>query len=513
MDPRTKRIHQVFVQWLTNYWNDFNNARTRELLVTFLDHTSRHAELTPICDDLAPLIIREPPTDDRDLGWASADLDINFEIMKTGSWPSSRPSSRPSSPSPTEDREKQKGKKDSGYAPAGFDITSISEDVRDWRLSQKTSLSDLMFSVSAEPPRSPSSTKSLSLPPPIKPNPSTPTTATFTLPAAKKRRSSIAALMPSTSSSTATTPMATFVNSLRQHPTSPNESEFGGGVVVVRHQDIVGRGHALSSAVTLINTLGGKEKVQEKHVREAEYRTLMDTSDETIAQQLTWVEGKLFARIKGQLYAKLTIPPPPATATRLRPPYLDVKIGDPHVLIQLEPVDAFVPQLRHQRDLLPRDSYVAMLHRGIDLALQLRLHVGVDLDSVAEQAKSEGEGVGEIHALRNMNNYNTLMAILAGINSAPIMRLKNTRDLISVKKIHKSFKSLERLMGSDKSFSTYRLALKNSEPPGIPYIGIHMQDLLSLVEGNKDFRSDGAVHWDKFRLMGETIMNLERFQS
>lgn len=53
-------------------------------------------------------------------------------------------------------------------------------------------------------------------------------------------------------------------------------------------------------------------------------------------------------------------------------------------------------------------------------------------------------------ALRNMNNYNTLMAILAGINSAPIMRLKNTRDLITVKKIHKQFRSLEKLMGSDK---------------------------------------------------------------
>ncbi|KAG2184491.1 hypothetical protein INT43_000400 [Umbelopsis isabellina] len=115
-------------------------------------------------------------------------------------------------------------------------------------------------------------------------------------------------------------------------------------------------------------------------------------------------------------------------------------------------------------------------------------------------------------ALRNRNNYNTLMAVLAGINSASVLRLRHTRDWVSVKKIYKQFQSLERLMSTDRSFGSYRLALKASEAPGIPYLGIHNQDLLSLAEANKDFKLDGTIHWEKFRLMGDTILAMIRFQ-
>jgi hypothetical protein len=52
--------------------------------------------------------------------------------------------------------------------------------------------------------------------------------------------------------------------------------------------------------------------------------------------------------------------------------------------------------------------------------------------------------------LRNNNNYNSLMAILAGINSASVLRLKQTRQSVSTKKIYKKFQSLERLMSSDR---------------------------------------------------------------
>lgn len=42
--------------------------------------------------------------------------------------------------------------------------------------------------------------------------------------------------------------------------------------------------------------------------------------------------------------------------------------------------------------------------------------------------------------------------------------------------------------------------------------GIHNQDLLSLAEANKDFKVDGTIHWEKFRLMGDTILAMIRFQ-
>lgn len=36
--------------------------------------------------------------------------------------------------------------------------------------------------------------------------------------------------------------------------------------------------------------------------------------------------------------------------------------------------------------------------------------------------------------------------------------------------------------------------------------------MVSLAEANKDHRIDGTIHWDKFRLMGETIMSIMKFK-
>lgn len=33
-----------------------------------------------------------------------------------------------------------------------------------------------------------------------------------------------------------------------------------------------------------------------------------------------------------------------------------------------------------------------------------------------------------------------------------------------------------------------------------------------MAEANKDFRADGSIHWEKFRLMGETIMATMKFK-
>ncbi|CAO3657588.1 unnamed protein product [Mucor hiemalis] len=116
--------------------------------------------------------------------------------------------------------------------------------------------------------------------------------------------------------------------------------------------------------------------------------------------------------------------------------------------------------------------------------------------------------------VRNLNNFNTLMAILAGVNSAAVLRLKLTRESIKVrnKKLFQQFTELESLMSSERSFHNYRSALKQAELPGIPYLGIHQQDLVSLGEANKDHKTNGKVHWKKFRLMGESIVEMMRFQ-
>lgn len=115
--------------------------------------------------------------------------------------------------------------------------------------------------------------------------------------------------------------------------------------------------------------------------------------------------------------------------------------------------------------------------------------------------------------LRRINNYNTLHAVLAGLGNASIHRLRHTRELLNGKRVFKTYQSLTRLMGSDRSFAAYRLALDNSEGRTIPYLGVHLQDILSTSDGNPSKRaSDGAIHWRKFSLMYDAVMAIVRCQ-
>ncbi|PWN23572.1 ras GEF [Microstroma glucosiphilum] len=115
--------------------------------------------------------------------------------------------------------------------------------------------------------------------------------------------------------------------------------------------------------------------------------------------------------------------------------------------------------------------------------------------------------------LRHSNNYNTLQALLAGLNNASIHRLRSTREAMAGKSVSKVYQSLTRLMSSDRSFAAYRLALENSEGRTIPYLGVHLQDILSMSDGNPSKRaSDDMVHWRKFSLMDEAVMAIVRCQ-
>ncbi|KAF9920193.1 hypothetical protein FBU30_010025, partial [Linnemannia zychae] len=119
----------------------------------------------------------------------------------------------------------------------------------------------------------------------------------------------------------------------------------------------------------------------------------------------------------------------------------------------------------------------------------------------------------KLKILRDMGNFNTTMAMIAAMNSSAIHRLTQTRELLQGKEIWNTFKELEHLMSTERSFHEYRCALKVQRLPCIPYLGVHLGDLLSISEGNKDFRQDGSIHWQKFCLLTEVISTVMHFQS
>jgi hypothetical protein len=125
--------------------------------------------------------------------------------------------------------------------------------------------------------------------------------------------------------------------------------------------------------------------------------------------------------------------------------------------------------------------------------------------------------------LRRMNNYNSLGAVVAGINNSAVQRLHATKELIDPA-IGKNFLQLDVLMGSQRSHAAYRLAWENTSGERIPYIPLHRRDLVAAAEGNRtfigpdsdskiaakvDFR-ERMINWKKFEIMGKEVVGFQK---
>ncbi|KAK4115785.1 ras GEF [Canariomyces notabilis] len=115
--------------------------------------------------------------------------------------------------------------------------------------------------------------------------------------------------------------------------------------------------------------------------------------------------------------------------------------------------------------------------------------------------------------LRQLNNYNGLAAVLAGINGTAIHRLAQTRALVSPD-IGKRFAGLVLLMGTQKSHFAYRLAWENSPQPRIPFMPLHRRDLVSAEEGSRTFvgANGERINWKKFEVLGEVLLPIMKSQ-
>ncbi|PQE21019.1 hypothetical protein CJF32_00005449 [Rutstroemia sp. NJR-2017a WRK4] len=116
--------------------------------------------------------------------------------------------------------------------------------------------------------------------------------------------------------------------------------------------------------------------------------------------------------------------------------------------------------------------------------------------------------------LRQLNNYNGLAAVLAGINGTAIHRLAQTRALVPAE-TQKRFARLVLLMGTQKSHFAYRLAWENSPLPRIPFIPLHRRDLVSAEEGSRTFvgANGERINWKKFEVLSEVILPIMKSQT
>jgi len=118
-----------------------------------------------------------------------------------------------------------------------------------------------------------------------------------------------------------------------------------------------------------------------------------------------------------------------------------------------------------------------------------------------------------------LNNFNTLMSILAGFNSAPIHRLRRTWDLLNSKHIT-VLDSLKKIMDRNKNFSTYREQLHSVNPPCVPFLGVYLTDLTFIEDGNKDNLKDSSgnineklINFSKQSKTADVIREIQQYQN
>ncbi|KAI9184686.1 hypothetical protein H9P43_003741 [Blastocladiella emersonii ATCC 22665] len=116
--------------------------------------------------------------------------------------------------------------------------------------------------------------------------------------------------------------------------------------------------------------------------------------------------------------------------------------------------------------------------------------------------------------LLEMRNFLSLMAILAGLGSAPIARLKHTRARMSAR-ARRKLDELEEVMSPQHSHKKYRELYKSPHLNGnmarIPYLSVHLSDLVYVEDGNPD-KIDGLINVSKRRLVYGVISTVLEFQ-
>jgi hypothetical protein len=124
------------------------------------------------------------------------------------------------------------------------------------------------------------------------------------------------------------------------------------------------------------------------------------------------------------------------------------------------------------------------------------------------------------HKCLELNNYDSLMAIICSLNSSTIVRLKRTWDAVSQKR-RDMLKGLQAIVEPDKNYAVLRRRLHDHVPPCLPFVGTYLTDLTFVDAGNPatkqlpglgDCEGMSVINFDKHTRTAKIIGELQRFQ-
>jgi RasGEF domain/RasGEF N-terminal motif len=119
------------------------------------------------------------------------------------------------------------------------------------------------------------------------------------------------------------------------------------------------------------------------------------------------------------------------------------------------------------------------------------------------------------HKLLKLNNFTSMMAVVSGLQSAAIIRLKRTWELLPPS-VWEMWSQLSELVDPTDNFRRLRSATAKANMPVVPYIGCYLHDLTFIDEGNDDTvtTSSGTrlINFFKVRILARSILQLAEYQ-
>ncbi|KAG0180775.1 hypothetical protein DFQ29_010159 [Apophysomyces sp. BC1021] len=115
---------------------------------------------------------------------------------------------------------------------------------------------------------------------------------------------------------------------------------------------------------------------------------------------------------------------------------------------------------------------------------------------------------------RILNNFNTCMAILSAFDNSSVGRLKRTWEMVGAR-TNQTLAHIRKLMGANRNFTEYRAIIHSINPPCIPFLGIYLQDLTFIEDGNPNHlkKSNELINFAKRAKTAEVIREIQQYQS